>query len=224
MAATADIDSCLNWPLGLSPSGYGTTKVNGKTWRAHRLSYATHVGPIPDGAVVRHICDNPACYNPKHLLAGTPKENSADRDFRGNGANGTRVGTSVLTEDQVEAIYFADGATADVARRFGVDWTTADSIRKRKSWVKFLSGFPEIDRGRHAKPDATLSVEAVRAIFVSSLPQAVLARQYGVRQGTISNIKIRKTWGWATDGLEAPPPGKPWEMKRRARSSVHPVP
>jgi hypothetical protein len=34
---------------------------------AHRLSYEHHVGPIPDGMVLDHLCRNKACIRPSHL-------------------------------------------------------------------------------------------------------------------------------------------------------------
>jgi len=34
---------------------------------AHRASYMTFVGPIPDGAFVRQSCSNRLCINPEHL-------------------------------------------------------------------------------------------------------------------------------------------------------------
>jgi hypothetical protein len=41
------------------------------------------VGPIPDGMLVLHTCDNPPCVNPDHLYLGTWKDNMQDRIKRG---------------------------------------------------------------------------------------------------------------------------------------------
>lgn len=77
------------WPyLGvIMPSGYGsmTITVNGvrRPVGAHRIAYRIAKGPIPDGKVVMHACDNPRCVNPAHLSLGTHRENVADMIAKG---------------------------------------------------------------------------------------------------------------------------------------------
>jgi len=34
---------------------------------AHRASYLTFVGPIPEGTIIRQSCGNRLCVNPEHL-------------------------------------------------------------------------------------------------------------------------------------------------------------
>lgn len=58
--------------------GYGRFRVHGKKVLAHRFSYQMRVGSIPDGMLVLHKCDNPACINPEHLYLGKEKENAID--------------------------------------------------------------------------------------------------------------------------------------------------
>lgn len=57
-------------------SGYGQIFFQGKTWRVHRLMYVIENGAIPATVKVLHSCDNPPCFNPDHLEAGTDKKNA----------------------------------------------------------------------------------------------------------------------------------------------------
>lgn len=62
---------CWAWQGSIAPNGYG--KLGG-SW-AHRLSYETFVGPIPEGLDLDHLCRNRGCVNPDHLEPVTRKEN-----------------------------------------------------------------------------------------------------------------------------------------------------
>jgi len=70
---------CWEWTGSISQHGYGrlTISNNGhkKTRSAHRVSYETFVGEIPDGLTIDHLCRNRKCINPNHLEAVTIKEN-----------------------------------------------------------------------------------------------------------------------------------------------------
>ena len=68
--------NCILWPGALDKDGYGKTTREGKTWRAHRYTYVLANGPIPAGLQLDHLCRVPACVNPDHLEAVTPKENT----------------------------------------------------------------------------------------------------------------------------------------------------
>jgi hypothetical protein len=41
----------------------------------HRLMYCVEIGPIGEGMVIDHLCNNRGCCNPSHLQMTTPKNN-----------------------------------------------------------------------------------------------------------------------------------------------------
>ena len=66
---------CWLWPHGKNSKGYGRAKIGGVCVPVHRHSYAYHVGPIPTGLLIDHVCHTKACYNPYHLRPVTNKQN-----------------------------------------------------------------------------------------------------------------------------------------------------
>jgi len=68
-------DDCWNWTGYITDAGYGQFRFNGKTQRAHRVSYILKYGEISDNLVIDHLCKNKKCVNPKHLEAVSQKEN-----------------------------------------------------------------------------------------------------------------------------------------------------
>lgn len=79
---------CWLWLGTLDKDGYGKLKRYGKNIRAHRFFYETHIGPIEEGKLICHSCDNPRCVNPEHLFQGTNLDNEKDKDSKGRRRNG----------------------------------------------------------------------------------------------------------------------------------------
>lgn len=84
-------DGCWKWLGFLNDSGYGMFKAysDRSMMLAHRYSYELHVGPIPEGLQLDHLCRNPACVNPGHLEPVTHEENVR----RGNAGHNMRSKT-----------------------------------------------------------------------------------------------------------------------------------
>jgi hypothetical protein len=109
-------------------TGYGLVKISGKRQAAHRASYTLSVGPIPEGLLVRHTCDNRLCINPDHLLVGTNSDNTADMYTRGRQA-------SKLTPDDVAIIRASSEKGTTLAREYGVSDSTISKARLGRSWA-----------------------------------------------------------------------------------------
>lgn len=76
--------------------GYGSVYINdgsrsGATALAHRVVYEGLVGPIPEGMLLCHHCDNPKCVRPDHIFVGTDADNKADMYAKGRHASGDRL-------------------------------------------------------------------------------------------------------------------------------------
>lgn len=82
---------CWLWLSSVKNSGYGqigaASPYTGRRTMlsAHKAAHIVFNGAVPDGGVVRHICDNKLCVNPEHLTVGTQAQNLSD--MRGRGRN-----------------------------------------------------------------------------------------------------------------------------------------
>ena len=74
---------CWEWQGNKSTDGYGCW--SGK--RVHRCLYSVQHGPIPDGLIIMHRCDNRSCCNPAHLELGTVADNNKDMMLKGRASN-----------------------------------------------------------------------------------------------------------------------------------------
>ena len=139
------MDGCIEWPRGRIRSGYGRLTVDGREVYAHRWTWEQHHGPIPDGMVVCHSCDNPPCVNIDHLWLGTQADNMRDKLAKKRQPMGDahwsrrlqRGGNERLTRDQVIAIRAARAAGVRqnvLAKEYGVDPNSISNIYRRRTW------------------------------------------------------------------------------------------
>ena len=81
----ADDTACWLWTGNKYLNGYGMVSVEDYPHLAHRVAYELTYGPIADGCLVLHKCDNKPCVNPSHLFLGTQKDNVQDMLRKGRG-------------------------------------------------------------------------------------------------------------------------------------------
>lgn len=141
-SAAPDPDGCVFWTGDANRRGYGVMvfKTGDKRARklAHRVSYESHFGPIPEGMFVCHHCDNPGCIAPDHLFLGTDADNSDDKCRKGRQNRGERHGAAKLTEasiEEIRSLYGRGGITqAELSARFNVDCSTISLAVRGKTW------------------------------------------------------------------------------------------
>jgi HNH endonuclease len=142
----AKSDGCWLWTgKSVNTKGYGQLGALGgkgtKGITAHRLSYTIHKGEIPEGMVVMHSCDNPACVNPDHLSVGTQSQNILEAIAKGRKVlpklphpSGADHPFSKLTEENVREIRSSPVMDTVFAKRFGVAPSTVRRARIGLAW------------------------------------------------------------------------------------------
>ena len=106
--------------------------MDGKMRRGPRVAYELFVGPIPNGMVVCHKCDNRTCVNPAHLFLGTQLDNIRDMDRKGRRATGSAHGSARLSETEVRFIRSRELKPAQCAKKLGISVNTVRCIIYRR--------------------------------------------------------------------------------------------
>lgn len=130
-ARTKNEGGCWIWQGTTSEAGYGSLQVDNVPHYAHRYAYALWYGPIPEGKIVCHHCDNPACVNPEHLFVGTYQDNMDDMKAKGRGSHTNNV---KLQPHQVLEIRASSKSERALAKQYGVSRSSIGAIRRKEIW------------------------------------------------------------------------------------------
>lgn len=132
---------CLLWWGGCHDAGYGRVQFEKRVQPAHRVAWKLTRGDIPQGLVVCHRCDTPACVNPQHLFLGTHRDNAQDKVRKGrhrfrvlSGADHPRIGTTLEQAQFVLNRHAAGETAASIARSLGIAVWVARNVIHGRSW------------------------------------------------------------------------------------------
>lgn len=137
---------CREWQGRCIKDGYGVRwdKTNRRKILVHRWIWEQMHGPIPEGMVVMHLCDNPPCFRYDHLRLGTHAENMADMAGKGRWRlrgrsvlRGADHPSAKLTPEQVIDIRAAMAGGEPhrhIAERYHVARSTITAISTGQTW------------------------------------------------------------------------------------------
>jgi hypothetical protein len=137
---------CRVWQGPVNHAGYGQ---NGRKGRVHRWVWESVYGPIPDGMVVMHKCDNRPCFRLDHLQLGTQAENAADMARKKRmpviwtdpswlykrGQDHAQAKLDERKVAEIKALFGTGLVDREIAERFGVSRGHILSIRHGKVWA-----------------------------------------------------------------------------------------
>jgi hypothetical protein len=106
---------CWDWVQRINHKGYGRLWNGVRLVGAHRFSFEIHVGPIPDGLEVGHLCHNRRCVNPAHLEAMTHADNLRMR-FAREGSPSATLGRPMTSTERNQRHRERERARMDAER------------------------------------------------------------------------------------------------------------
>jgi hypothetical protein len=94
---------CWEWIGALDRDGYPIVWLGKRPSRGIRIVWEAEVGPIAEGLVLSHECQNRRCCNPLHLEPVTQRENLLRRSFayrcrRKQCVRGHRMELTIVTQ------------------------------------------------------------------------------------------------------------------------------
>jgi hypothetical protein len=140
---------CWWWLPTKDTNKRGYIDDNKRRYYAPVYSWIVHNGAVPDGLMVCHHCDNPACVNPAHLFVGTALDNMQDCIRKGRFNYGTRGkqgqlhNLAKLTNENVLEIRrryvrgrgrYRRGNSKQLSAEFGITTTQVLNIANGRQW------------------------------------------------------------------------------------------
>jgi hypothetical protein len=194
---TVTDSGCWEWSLFRNARGYGQAKmaaVQNRPIGAHRLSYLLHVGPIPDGMTVDHLCFNPPCVNPEHLRLLSHSENAghqldAYKTHCVNGHEFTPENTRIREEKNGRR-------SCKACHRDG------ERVNRQRRMADVPRLGPARGERAHSARLTEADVRAIRSRHGGGETVSGLAREYGISRGAVQGVIYGRTWTHVRDAAE----------------------
>lgn len=131
------IDCVLTKGITLDKDGYPRIKWNRRMFRLNRLLFTWTNGPIEEGNVIGHLCNNKGCINTKHLYQTTPEQNSTDASRDGLYRTGERHPKARHTKEHVIRMreLYEEGLTQEaIGKLYNITQSRVSEIIRKKTW------------------------------------------------------------------------------------------
>lgn len=114
---------------------YGSITRNGKWMSLTRWVFYLNYKYLPKE--VMHICDNPQCINPLHLVGGNHLDNLKDMQLKGRQAKGKQIANTKLNKikaKKIKELLKKGESHRNIAKKFGISHGTVENISLKKAW------------------------------------------------------------------------------------------
>lgn len=135
-------DYCWIWKGAKKGQNYGSFSLNGKDYRAHRISYKLFISEYDNDLNVLHKCDNTLCVRPDHLFLGTHQDNMNDKVIKNRQSklSGELAPSHKLNEKEVIEIKILllnkyRGIFRDLAKKYNVSSNCIEDIYHGRTWT-----------------------------------------------------------------------------------------
>lgn len=188
---------CWLWTGYRNPDGYGQMRIDRRLRTVSRAAAAVYLGFDLDSQLhVLHDCDNPPCFNPRHLFIGTNADNRADSHRKGRHARAKLTEARVV---EIIRLLQAREPQRTIAARYGISQRMVSLIATRRKWRHVLPDevIPSGPRTGEDNGHAKLTEAQARAIkrrAQSGEELAAIAADFEVAPSTVSAIKRGERW------------------------------
>lgn len=182
-----DVQGCMNWLRCKDSRGYGRVQFSGKQQRAHRVIWEHYNGEIPQGMLICHHCDNPACCNPGHLFMGSHLDNHRDKVRKGRQPRGMEIVWTRLKDEDVfdiRAKYAQGFRIRTIATAYSIGWGTARKIITGRTW----NHLPGSIKKTRDEDTADSTVQEIRRLFEAGKKTKEIALELKMSQSTVYHI------------------------------------
>lgn len=136
---------CWEWK-GMPSHKYGEFTFKGVKYAGHRFALELKLGgPIPEGHMACHTCDNTRCVRPDHLFAGTQQDNMRDMWAKGRARpvpppvqRGENNRTAKLSSVEVQELRMRrqnKEKLTDLAEAYGITVSQVWQIASGRAWT-----------------------------------------------------------------------------------------